>query len=84
MIFKLDSQPLKSACTALIISLHQIDAKLLEQGISKLDLARKTPLKKVVIEFENVSKRGQALQVNLNAQEESQRQALSSQRSSLP
>lgn len=58
MLLKVDSQSLKSACTAIIISLHQIDVKLLDNGISKLDLARKTPLKKVVIEFENVSKRG--------------------------
>lgn len=61
MLYKVDSQALKSACTAIIIGLHQIDSKLLEAGISKLDLTRKTPLKKVVIEFENVSKRGQAM-----------------------
>ncbi len=84
MLLKVDSQALKSACTAIVISLHQIDVKLLEAGISKLDLARKTPLKKVVIEFENVSKRGQAQQVNLNAHEDAQRQTLNSQRSNQP
>lgn len=56
---------LKSACTAIVISLYQIDSKQLDTGISKLDLMRKTPLKKIIIEFENVTRKGQATQVNL-------------------
>jgi len=60
-----ESQVLKSACTAIVISLYQIDSKQLDTGISKLDLMRKTPLKKIIIEFENVTRKGQATQVNL-------------------
>ena len=44
---------------------------MLDLGISKLDLNRKTPLKKIIIEYENNSKKGgQAVRVNLNAAEE--------------
>ena len=49
----------------MIISLYQIDSKLLEAGIAKLDIGRKTPLKKVIIEHENINKKGQGMQVNL-------------------
>jgi|LakMenEpi03Aug12_release.lakeMendotaPanAssembly.Ray.scaffolds.fasta_scaffold6853613_1 hypothetical protein len=44
---------------------------MLDNGIGKLDLNRKTPLKKIIIEYENNSKKGgQAVRVNLNAVEE--------------
>ena len=55
----------------MITSLYQIDRDLLEVGIAKLDLSKKTPLKKVIIEYENLTKKGKSMQVNITANEDS-------------
>lgn len=39
----------------MITSLHQVDAKLLEQGVNALDFTKKTHLKKIIIELESFS-----------------------------
>lgn len=49
---------LKSTCTQLVVSLHQIDAKLLDEAVSKLDFTKKTHLKKICIELEQTSQKG--------------------------
>ena len=49
---------LKSTCTSIVTSLCQIDAKLLEQGVAKLDFTKKTPIRKVMIEYENQNMKG--------------------------
>ena len=54
---------LKTTCTQIILSLHQIDAKLLEQGVAKLDFTKKTPIRKVMIEYENQTAKGKNMQV---------------------
>jgi hypothetical protein len=41
------------------VSLFQIDAKLLDQGVQQLDFTKKTHLKKIIIELENSSQKGQ-------------------------
>lgn len=48
-----EEQQLKSICTQIIVSLYQIDSSLLDQGVNKLDFTKKTPLRKVMIEYEN-------------------------------
>ena len=54
---------LKSTCTAIVVSLCQIDAKLLDAGVTKLDFTKKTPIRKVMIEFENQQNKGGNMQV---------------------
>jgi hypothetical protein len=54
---------LKTMCTQIIISLKQIDPELLEQGVGKLDFKRKTPVRKVMIEYENQQVKGKNFQV---------------------
>jgi len=39
----------------MIINLHQIDPKLLEAGVAKLDFTKKTPIRKVMIEYDNMT-----------------------------
>lgn len=46
---------IKSICTQIIITLFNIDTHLLEQGVNKLDFTKKTPIRKVMIEHENMS-----------------------------
>ena len=59
-----DEEPaIKSICTQIIISLHNIDSQLLEQGVNKLDFTKKTPIRKVMIEHENLSQKHKDLQV---------------------
>ena len=49
-----DKEPLlKTTCSSIIVSLCQIDAKVLEAGVAKLDFTKKTPIRKIMIEFEN-------------------------------
>mmetsp|Transcript_6131 Transcript_6131/g.8239 ORF Transcript_6131/g.8239 Transcript_6131/m.8239 type:complete len:172 (-) Transcript_6131:1117-1632(-) len=54
---------LKSICTQIIISLYNIDSQLLEQGVNKLDFTKKTPIRKVMIEHENMAAKHKNLQV---------------------
>lgn len=49
---------LRSTCQGLVVSLHQIDAKLLDQGVSNLDFTKKTHIKKMLIELENSNQKG--------------------------
>ena len=54
-----DREPLlKTTCTQIIVSLCQIDVKLLEAGVAKLDFTKKTPIRKIMIEFENQAQKG--------------------------
>ena len=48
-----DDATVKTICTQIIISLNQIDPCLLDNGVGKLDFKRKTPVRKVMIEYEN-------------------------------
>jgi len=48
-----DDQAIKNLCIQILVSLHQIDSKLLEQSVSKQDMIRKTPLRKTIIELEH-------------------------------
>ena len=41
----------------------QIDAKVLEACVAKLDFTKKTPIRKIMIEFENQAQKGGNLQV---------------------
>jgi len=41
-----------------VVSLHQIDAKLLDAGVSNLDFTKKTHIKKMLIELENSNQKG--------------------------
>ena len=51
-----DEEPtIKSICTQIIVSLFNIDNELLEQGVNKLDFTKKTPIRKVMIEHENMT-----------------------------
>ena len=59
-----DKEPLlKTTCSSIIVSLYQIDAKVLEAGVAKLDFTKKTPIRKIMIEFENQAQKGGNLQV---------------------
>ena len=59
-----DEEPtIKSICTQIIVSLYNIDHDLLEQGVNKLDFTKKTPIRKVMIEHENLSQKHKNLQV---------------------
>lgn len=53
-----DEPALKSTCTQLVISLYQIDSKLIDEGVRKLDFSKKTHLKKIIIELENTKDKG--------------------------
>lgn len=63
LLYNTDEPQLKSVCTQLVLSLYQIDSKLLEAGVSKLDFTRKTPMRKITIEFENTQSKGRGVQV---------------------
>ena len=54
---------LRSICTQIIVSLYNIDSELLDQGVNKLDFTKKTPIRKVMIEHENLSQKHKNLQV---------------------
>ena len=54
---------IKSICTQIIITLYNTDAQLLEQSVGKLDFTRKTPIRKVMIEHENLASKHKNLQV---------------------
>jgi hypothetical protein len=58
MVYKQDVPSLRSSCSSIVLSLYQIDAKLLDAGIGKLDLLRKTPMKKLFIETETNQRKG--------------------------
>ena len=59
-----DKEPLlKTTCSSIIVSLCQIDSKVLEAGVAKLDFTKKTPIRKIMIEFENQAQKGGNLQV---------------------
>ena len=60
---------IKSICTQIIVSLYSIDNELLEQGVNKLDFTKKTPIRKVMIEHENMTSKHKNLQVNTIAKE---------------
>ena len=50
-----DEEPaIKSICTQIIMTLHHVDSQLLEQSVNKLDFTKKTPIRKVMIEQENL------------------------------
>eukprot|EP00347_Sterkiella_histriomuscorum_P001332 403372439 len=53
-----DDQSIKNLCVQLIVSLQAIDYKLLEASVAKLDVLRKTPLKKTIIELDNQQRQG--------------------------
>ena len=63
MIAQEDEPAIKSICTQIIVNLFNIDTELLEQGVNKLDFTKKTPIRKVMIEHENLSQRHKNLQV---------------------
>ena len=63
MIAQEDEPAIKSICTQIIVNLFNIDMELLEQGVNKLDFTKKTPIRKVMIEHENLSQRHKNLQV---------------------
>jgi hypothetical protein len=45
---------IKQVCSQLIHTLYSIDYKLLDTSVSKLkDINKKTPLRKVIIEYES-------------------------------
>jgi len=53
---KIDEEPaIKSISTQIIVSLHGIDNELLESGVNKLDFTKKAPIRKFMIEHENLS-----------------------------
>ena len=58
MLLQVEDQAMKKVCIEIVNCLYAIDYKLLDVNIQKLNLTRKTPLRKVVIEFENSSKSG--------------------------
>ena len=59
-----ESEPaLRSICTQIILTLYNTDHELLEQGVNKLDFTKKTPIRKVMIEHENLSLKHKNLQV---------------------
>ena len=54
---------LKSICTQIIVSLYNLDSELLDQGVNRLDFTKKTPIRKVMIEHENLTQKHKNLQV---------------------
>ena len=54
---------IKSICTQIIITLYNTDAQLLEQSVGKLDFTKKTPIRKVMIEHENLASKHKNLHV---------------------
>lgn len=62
-----DEEPaIKSICTQILITLYNTDNELLEQGVNRLDFTKKTPIKKVMIEHENLTSKHKNLQVITN------------------
>ena len=62
-----DDEPvLKSICSQIIITLYDIDIQLLEQGVNKLDFKKKTPIRKIMIEHENLISKHKNLKVITN------------------
>ena len=57
---------LKSICTQIIVSLYNLDSELLDQGVNRLDFTKKTPIRKVMIEHENLTQKHKNLQVITN------------------
>lgn len=53
-----EQSSLKNLCVQIVHSLMSIDAKLLEASVAKLDVLRKTPLKKTMIEIDNQQRQG--------------------------
>lgn len=53
-----EDQAIKNLCISLVVNLQKIDAKLLEQTISKLDFSKKTQIRKAMIELEHQSRAG--------------------------
>lgn len=64
MGFCQDEVLIKNGCSTIITTLYQIDAKLLDQGVSKLEVSKKSHIRKVMIEFENLNQKTKGLQVN--------------------
>ena len=60
---------LKSICTQIIVSLYNLDSELLDQGVNRLDFTKKTPIRKVMIEHENLTQKHKNLQVITNNKE---------------
>jgi len=58
---------IKSICTQIIVSLMNIDNQLLDQGVNKLDFTKKTPIRKVMIEHENLTAKHKDLHVVTHA-----------------
>lgn len=56
-----DEPLLKTTCNQMIVSLYQIDAKMLEERVQALDFTKKANIKKVMIELQNSVQRGQHL-----------------------
>ncbi len=48
-----EDQTIKNICNQLVVSLIGIDSKLFEASVAKLDVVRKTPLRKTMIELDN-------------------------------
>jgi hypothetical protein len=53
-----EDQMVKGICVQIVLNLHAIDYKLLEACVGKLEVARKTPLRKTMIELEHQQKQG--------------------------
>jgi len=62
MAFCQEEPLLKTSCSQIIISLYQIDQKLLDSSVSKLEVAKKSHIRKVMIEFENLHQKTKGLQ----------------------
>lgn len=61
---QVDDEPaIKSICTQIIINLYNVDSSLLETGVNKLDFTKKTPIRKVMIEHENLTSKHKNLHV---------------------
>ena len=58
-------QVLRKQCDQIVQNLYAIDYKLLDTSISKLPVIKKTPLRKLIIDYEQQQKKGKAL-VDLN------------------
>jgi hypothetical protein len=65
MSFCQEEPLIKNACGQIIISLYQIDPKLLDAGVSKLEVSKKSHIRKVMIEFENQQAKTKGLQVSV-------------------
>ena len=63
MISQEEEPAIKSICTQMIVNLYNIDTELLEKSVNKLDFTKKTPIRKVMIEHENLYHRNKNLQV---------------------